>query len=106
MLEPSQELIVATISTLEISRLMWGGRLELDMTVRDWVDRALSLIGARTFDLCHPVAAESYLLPEPFHKDPADRILVATTRVHSLTLLTADERILEYPHVSSLDARL
>jgi PIN domain nuclease of toxin-antitoxin system len=34
-------------------------------------------------------------LPESFHRDPADRILVATARVHGATILTADRRILE-----------
>jgi PIN domain nuclease of toxin-antitoxin system len=39
------------------------------------------------------------------HKDPADRLLVATARLHDLTLLTADEWILGYRHVETLDAR-
>jgi len=30
-----------------------------------------------------------------FHRDPADRIIVATARVHDATLLTRDERIIE-----------
>ena len=37
--------------------------------------------------------------PPPFHADPADRIIVATARIHGLTVLTADTRILAYPHV-------
>jgi PIN domain nuclease of toxin-antitoxin system len=48
---------------------------------------------------------EAYALPEPFHKDPADRVLVAAARCHELTLLTADERILTYRGVRSRDAR-
>ena len=49
--------------------------------------------------------AEAYALPGAFHKDPADRILVATAREHLLTLVTADERILAYDGVETLDAR-
>jgi PIN domain nuclease of toxin-antitoxin system len=41
-------------------------------------------------------------LPGEFHKDPADQIIVATARVHDAPLLTADERILKYPHVQLL----
>lgn len=33
------------------------------------------------------------------HPDPADRLLVATARVHGLTLMTADRRLLEAPGV-------
>jgi PIN domain nuclease of toxin-antitoxin system len=32
-------------------------------------------------------------------------MLVATAVVHDLTLMTADDRILAYPHLLSLDAR-
>jgi len=40
------------------------------------------------------VAAEVAALPDSFHRDPADRILVATARVQGATLLTQDERII------------
>jgi PIN domain nuclease of toxin-antitoxin system len=44
---------------------------------------------------------EAYSLPEPFHPDLVDRIMVATARVHDLVPLTADRKILDYPHVRS-----
>jgi PIN domain nuclease of toxin-antitoxin system len=31
-----------------------------------------------------------------------DRLLVATARIHGLRLITADEKILAYPHVHTL----
>ncbi len=55
--------------------------------------------------MTHEIAAEAYALPPGFHKDPADRILVAAARCHQLTLLTADERILQYPHVRTIHAQ-
>ena len=51
------------------------------------------------------MAWEAYNLPGKFHKDPADRILVATARLHNFTLLTADDLILRYAHVKSISAR-
>jgi PIN domain nuclease of toxin-antitoxin system len=48
---------------------------------------------------------EAYALPGRFHKDPADRLLVATARLHKLTLITADEQILAYKNVRKRDAR-
>jgi len=47
-------------------------------------------------------AHESNHLPGEFHRDPADQIIVATARVQRLTLITADPRILAYPHVRCL----
>ena len=48
------------------------------------------------------IIKEAYSLPETFHADPADRILTATARINDFTLLTADNRILDYPHVDAV----
>jgi PIN domain nuclease of toxin-antitoxin system len=50
------------------------------------------------------IAAEAYDLPGNFHKDPIDRVLVATARIERLTLVTADDLILRYAHVKTLRA--
>ena len=48
------------------------------------------------------VAEEAYSLPSPFHADPADRIMVASARIHNLAIVTGDGRILAYPHVDTV----
>lgn len=101
---PEETLYLATISTLEIARLVSGGRLELAVHVDEWVDASIGELAAITLDLTHRIASSAYRLREPFHRDPADRILVATALQHDLVLITADERILQYPHVRSRDA--
>jgi PIN domain nuclease of toxin-antitoxin system len=40
------------------------------------------------------VAADLISFPTTFPRDPADRILVATARVHAVPFITADERII------------
>ena len=87
------------------ARLLALDRLRLKMDLRAWVDQALRLLAATTLLISHEVAIEAYRLPEPFHRDPADRLLVATARIHALHLVTADELILEYPGVPTIDAR-
>ena len=77
----------------------------MSIALREWVEQALGALQARTLTVSHEMAMEAYALPEPFHKDPADRLLVAAARCHELTLLTADERILGYRGVRSRDAR-
>lgn len=103
--DPQVTLYVSTISTLEIARLVSIGAIELAGTVDSWTTATLASLSANTVDLSHAIAAEAYALPPGFHKDPADRILAATARLEHLTLLTADERLLDYPHVETLDAR-
>lgn len=96
---------VCTISTLELARLLAVGTISLAIPLHDWIEQSLNDLAATTLLLTHEIAAEAYALPSPFHKDPADHILVAAARIHQLTLVTADERILEYPHVRTIDAR-
>lgn len=99
------DLCVSVVSTLEIARLVSGGMLELKGSLDRWVRSAVDSIEARSIDVDHRIAIEAYKLPGRFHKDPAERMLVATARINGLTLVTADERILAYRAVRTLDAR-
>lgn len=45
---------------------------------------------------------EAFSLPGDFHRDPADRLIAATARLNHMHVLTADNKILDYPHVRSL----
>ena len=47
----------------------------------------------RVFPLTYEIATEAASLGNL--RDPGDRAIVATARVHSLTLLTSDQRIIE-----------
>ncbi|MEW6221138.1 MAG: PIN domain-containing protein [Thermodesulfobacteriota bacterium] len=53
-------------------------------------------------DISLEVIEEAYSLPDSFHADPADRILVATARLMRCPLLTADRKLLDYPHVVTI----
>ena len=105
ILDGANELLVSSVSTLEIARMVSIGRLILTKELRQWVRDGLSSIQARSVAVDHEIAAQSYQLPEPFHRDPADRMLVASARLHDCTLVSADRLILEYAHVRSADAR-
>ena len=92
----SDGLIVSAISVWEIGMHAARGRIQLAVPLRDWVDKALGVPGIRLAPLDAAVAAESTLLPGEPQGDPADRFLIATARMHGVTLATRDERILEY----------
>ena len=103
--DPQVTLYVSTVSTLEIARLVAIGAIELTDTLISWVTATLESMSCKTVEISHEIAAEAYALPPGLHKDPADRILAATARLEHLTLLTADGRILDYPHVETFDSR-
>lgn len=102
---PDNDLVVATISTVEFGQLQTAKRVAFKGTLESWVRRGTAALGLQTADLSQAIALLAYTLPGTFHKDPADRMLVATAIQHGYTFVTADERILAYPHVLSLDAR-
>jgi len=92
---------VSVISCWEVAKLTEYGRLKLACAVEDWMEGALSLPGIRLIDLTPTVAIASTKLPVPFHRDPADQIIVATAQAYDLDLLTMDDKILKYPHVKA-----
>jgi PIN domain nuclease of toxin-antitoxin system len=101
------DLIISAISVWEIAVLESIRRIELSHDVRTWVGRALSFPGVQFKGLTPSVAIESTRLPGALHRDPADRILVATARLLGASLVTCDERLLAYAkpgHVRVVDA--
>lgn len=99
------ELAISPISTIELGQLALAKRLVFKGNIESWVRRGMASLLLETLELTHPIAALAYSLPGTFHKDPADRILVATAIHHGVSVATADERILNYAHVKTLDAR-
>lgn len=93
---------IASISIWEFAMMVARGRIEVKMTAEQWLDYAITKTGLRVLELTPKVAIESCELPGDFHKDPADRIIVATARVNGATLVTKDKKILDYPYVKSM----
>jgi PIN domain nuclease of toxin-antitoxin system len=95
-------LEVSAISCWEVAKLVQNGRLEVACPLEEWMEQALAYPGVQLIELTPRIAIESTKLPGTFHRDPADQIIVATARVYDIPLLTADSRILQYPHVRTL----
>lgn len=97
-----QDLWISLISVWEVAKKVEKQQLMLDRPVDQWVDEALTSPGLGVWELTRPILVQSCELPQPFHGDPADQILVATARRHGAVLVTKDERLRRYPHVQSL----
>ena len=69
------------------------GRVEVTVPLDDWLAEIESHPLLAVLPLSPRIVAESVRLGADFHRDPADRLIVATARCHGLKLVTADERI-------------
>ncbi len=96
--EATQHSVVAipAISVWEVAMLVEKGRIKLEKPLLAWVKEALALPGIELKPLTPEIAVESSQLPNGFHGDPADRMIVATSRIHQLSLMTHDQKILDY----------
>jgi PIN domain nuclease of toxin-antitoxin system len=99
--KPAQRAI-ASIYIWELAMMAARRRIELDIPLADCLSRAVKDTGVTVIELSPDVAVDSCCLPGAFHKDPADRIIVATARVHGLTLVTKDQGMLMYDQVRTL----
>lgn len=95
------DLFVPAISALEVSALSRKGRVKLPMKTEDWFRKALKQHGVQQVPLNFQIASKSDGLPA-IHRDPVDRILVATAQEYRMTLVTPDRYIRQYPEVECL----
>ena len=95
-------VFVSVISIWEIAMLERAGRINLNGGAHAWTQEALSKPGIFLLPLLPEIAIDSVYLPELMHKDPADRILVASARIEKLTLVTSDKALLAFAKATSL----
>jgi PIN domain nuclease of toxin-antitoxin system len=93
---------VSIFSCWEVAKLVELKKLLLHCPIDEWLQTALRYPGIQLLALTPEIVIESTRLPGEFHRDPADQIIVATARIHASSLLTADDKILKYPHVGLL----
>ncbi|OZI47863.1 VapC toxin family PIN domain ribonuclease [Bordetella genomosp. 5] len=96
------EILVSAISAWEIAMLAKTGRLALTMDAQAWLDTVAEVPAIRFVPVDVRTSVHSVDLPGEFHKDPADRLIVAVARHHSVPLVSADMKIRDYPHVQTI----
>lgn len=96
------DLLLSTISVWEVAKLVEKGRLQFDRDAERWIEKALEMPGLTLVPLAPVISCRACSLPQPFHDDPADQIIVATACVEGATILTADDRIRRYPHCQTI----
>ena len=99
--EMYDELLLSAISPWEFSKLLEKKKVGISCDPEDWINTALDMPKLRLVPLSPILSYRSTVLPQPFHDDPADQIIVATAREENATILTKDEKILAYKNVRS-----
>jgi PIN domain nuclease of toxin-antitoxin system len=89
-------ILLSAITVWEIALLVDTGRIDLDIPVAAWIERFLDCPGIEAVPLGHQAASRSYQLHHLEHRDPADRLLIATAIELACPLVTYDERIVRF----------
>jgi PIN domain nuclease of toxin-antitoxin system len=96
------EILISSISAWEIGMIVARGRVQLAMDVRAWLGEVERIDGVRFVPVDNGIGLSAATLPGEIHGDPADRIIVATSRHFQAALVTGDRKVLAYPHVRTI----
>lgn len=89
-----KKLAVSAITFWEVAMLNKKGRITLTEDPNIWRQQVFDL-GIKEIEVTGEIGIKATEL-EDINKDPADRIVVATTLIHSRKLITADNDILQW----------
>ena len=98
---PHNQLFLSPISIWEVGHLVKRKKVRMDVPFPEWVAMAFQLRPVTAAPIDFEVATEvsRITLPQP---DPGDLVLAATASVFDLTLVTADEQLLNCPWLKTL----
>ncbi|WP_375398768.1 type II toxin-antitoxin system VapC family toxin [uncultured Sphingomonas sp.] len=93
-------VFVSPVTAWEIGFLTYPAkgapRLQFLPDPKTWFANLMAMPAIRAAAFDGDIAIEAAMLPGDFHRDPADRLLVATARLLDLTIVTSDAKILAY----------
>ena len=97
-----EELLLSAISCWEFSKLLEKKRVGISCDPEEWIRTALEMPKLRLVPLTPTLSYRSTTLPQPFHEDPADQVIVATAREENATIMSKDKLIRGYKHVRTV----
>jgi PIN domain nuclease of toxin-antitoxin system len=89
-------IFVSSATAWELAMLLSRGRIRETREAEDWYRAFLRDGDFVEQQVTSGMFISSCFLPQPIHKDPIDRILIATARSYDLTIVTRDRAILTY----------
>ncbi len=94
--QENQGILISPITIWEVGMLVEKKRIEIEMDCLDWIEKAINVPGVSIVPISPRIAIQSTRLPGVIHGDPADRILIASAHEENATLVTYDQKLLEY----------
>lgn len=91
----SKNLFISSISAFEIAVKHRKGSLELPLPPREWMPAVLRHHGVSEIPVDSSIAVRACELP-PLHRDPCDRMIIATAQLLGVEVLTPDYLIRQY----------
>lgn len=98
--ETAFKLGVSPVSCYEIALAHSKGRIELPGTAKEWFDLALEPAGIELFPITENIAATAVGL-SPVHKDPFDRLIIATSLIYEAQLASVDTLFPKYEELEN-----
>lgn len=94
-IETADLLAVSAITCWEVAWLARRNRLQLKLNLADWLDEGLQGSNVLCVPIEESIAVRAANLPE-HHRDPADRLIIATAIERRASLISLDNIFPEY----------
>lgn len=100
-IQTSSMVGVSAVSCYEIALAVKRGRITLSKDLSTWFSSALGLAGISLIPINEQISIQAVEL-SPVHKDPFDRLIIATALVHQARLASVDGLFQNYPELSNV----
>ena len=102
MINQADDVAVSAISCFEMAWLVRHGRIDIGGRFEQWLEDVDASQCVRFLPITPRIASLAVALPE-HHKDPQDRLIIATALIHDAQLLSFDQA---FPAYQELQGRL
>lgn len=92
---------VSAVSCYEIALAVKRGRIALSKDLSTWFSSSLRLAGIDLIPITEQISIQAVEL-SPIHKDPFDRLIIATALVHQARLASVDGLFQHYPELNTV----
>jgi PIN domain nuclease of toxin-antitoxin system len=99
-IETAPQVAISPISCFEIALAQQRGRLQLPCPTDQWLHDALTPAGILLLPLTPTIAIRAVNL-SPIHKDPFDRLIIATALEYQAHLASIDQLFSQYKELDS-----
>ncbi len=99
IIEQSECVAISVVSCFEVAQIVKKGRLILPLPTREWIEKALTPTRIEVLSLSPEISCQAVDLTE-IHKDPFDRLIIATALNYQCRLISVDGNFPSYPELN------